>query len=144
MTEKNILEMNKRIYAELNDAILFVDHNGTMIWGNQAAYRLLNIDKNQRNRLIHDYVDMDLLMEKSNTHLLLEQKDNKKLLVNVKWIELDHHGFCLILKKVSVKDHTIGVKKHIDQLVDVSTEGLVMLNEETIIDCDLEFASLFG
>src|SRR5690625_2808871 len=52
--------------------------------------------------------------------------------------------FCLILKKVSLKDHTVEMKKHIGQLVRVSTEGLVIFNQENIIDCNLGFASLFG
>src|SRR5690625_4476082 len=143
MTEKFTLAMNKRIYSELNDAVLFVNNNGFIIWGNQAAYGLLNIDKSQRGLLLNDYFNIDLL-EKPNKHLLVEQKNNKKSLVDVKRIKLDHRTFCLILKKVSLKDSTVGVKKHIGQLVRVSTEGLVMFNEDSIIDCDLEFASLFG
>lgn len=144
MTEKFMLETNKRIYSELTDAVLFVDKVGTIIWGNKVAYDLLNIDKSLEKQHINDYFDIDLLKGKLNTHLLVEQKNSKKSLVDIKLIELDNQTFCLLLKRVSLKDGVVGAKKHIGQLVHVSTEGLVMFNEERIIDCDLEFASLFG
>lgn len=139
-----MLETNKRIYSELTDAVLFVDKVGTIIWGNKVAYDLLNIDKSLEIQHINDYFDIDLLKGKLNTHLLVEQKNSKKSLVDIKLIELDNQTFCLLLKRVSLKDGVVGAKKHIGQLVHVSTEGLVMFNEERIIDCDLEFASLFG
>src|SRR5690625_3983400 len=144
MTEKFMLETNKRIYSELTDAVLFVDKVGTIIWGNKVAYDLLNIDKSLEIQHINDYFDIDLLKGKLNTHLLVEQKNSKKSLVDIKLIELDNQTFCLLLKRVSLKDGVVGAKKHIGQLVHVSTEGLVMVNEERIIDCDLEFGSLFG
>ena len=144
MKENFSLEMNKRIYSELNDAVLFVNIDGAMIWSNTAASSLLNLDGSQGKHRLDDYFDIDLLMEKPLRHLLMRQKNNKRLLVDVKRIELDEHMFCLILKKVSLKDHTVEMKKHIGQLVRVSTEGLVIFNQENIIDCNLEFASLFG
>src|SRR5690625_6463702 len=136
MKENFSLEMNKRIYSELNDAVHFVNLDGAMIWSNTAASSLLNLDGSQVKHRLDDYFDIDLLMEKPHRHLLMRQKNNKRLLVDVKRIELDEHMFCLILKKVSLKDHTVEIKKHIDQLVRVSTEGLVMRSEERRVGKD--------
>lgn len=143
MIENFTLEMNKRIYSELNDAVLFVNQFGEIIWGNQVAHELLMINQSTKQSFIDDYFDLNLPIKKRNKHLIMKQKNNKSF-IDVKLIELDCHNYCLILQKVGLEDNAVAIKKHKDQLVYVSTEGLVMFDHTHIIDCDLEFASLFG
>lgn len=138
------LTINKQIYSELNDAVLFVHENGEIIWGNKSAQRLLNIDKYSSKLIVDDYLEFDLIMSSSHNNLLMEQKGHKNSLMDVKIVKLEDRSYCLILKKVTLKDKTVAVKEHVDRLMQASSEGLVMFNDERIIDCDNEFASLFG
>lgn len=142
MSREFTLAINKQIFSELNDAVLFVDENGGMIWGNKVAYQLLSIEDHAQSLFINDYLEFELLMKRPNVNVLVELRTDNKLLLDVKLMILANNTYCLILKKMSLKDPTIGARKHM--LMQVSTEGLVMFNEERIIDCDLEFASLFG
>src|SRR5690625_2328143 len=100
MPEKFTLQLSKQVLSELNDAVLFVDKDGAIIWGNRVAYDLLNIDKNCQKLFINDYFELDLLKKKPRVTLLMQQKNKSKLLIKVKFIQLENNLDCLILEKV--------------------------------------------
>ncbi|WP_430786282.1 EAL domain-containing protein [Virgibacillus flavescens] len=130
------------VFIHLKDAILFINDQGAIVKGNDAAFSLLNIDSNQLS--INLYIEFDLLIDDSEKHLLMELKKDKEKLVEVKSLRINKSVYCLIISDLSLQDKTEEVKAYINQLTHVKAEGMVMYNNDKIIDCDETFATMFG
>lgn len=144
MSLEFVLPVKDQILEQLEDALLFVHKDGQIIWGNHASKRLLSIDNQPYEQSINDYIDFDLLMKEPEKSLLMEQKDHKNRVIDIKLIQVNQSIYCLILRKVIFGENTVAAKKNIDWLMQASSEGMVIFNGDRIIDCDLEFATLFG
>ncbi|MEN1967055.1 EAL domain-containing protein [Lentibacillus sp. N15] len=136
--------IHHQLLPHLQEALLFVDEEGEILDGNDAAYSLLMIEKEKRQQRINDYLDFSLLQKKDQMHLLMEQRNQFGKLLEVSSIRSDNGVYCLILKSLSLQDKTAVVKKYINQLIYASAEGMVMYDDQRIIDCDLTFANMFG
>ncbi|WP_163970821.1 GGDEF and EAL domain-containing protein [Oceanobacillus halotolerans] len=143
MSHKYEDPIHQRVLPYLNDAILFVHRDGTIMNGNKPAYFLLQLE-NMTQMDITDYLDFALLKDKDDTHLLMELKNDKERIMEVKSIRLANDMYCLIISELSLQNKTSEIKKYISHFVRGSTEGTVLYNEEKIIDCDTTFATLFG
>lgn len=139
----DILPMHYQILTNLKEAILFVRQDGEIIKGNNAAYTLLNMEE-MDYPFVYGYLDFGLLQENSETHLLMEQKNKNGRLIEVKSIRIEKDIYCLIMSELSLQDKTDEVKKYINRLVYSSAEGMVMYDDDFIIDCDQTFANMFG
>ncbi|WP_164669215.1 sensor domain-containing protein [Virgibacillus doumboii] len=138
-----VLPMHYQVLTSLKEAILFVRQNGEIIKGNNAAYSLLNMEE-MYSTSVYDYLDFGLLQENDETHLLMEQKNKNGKLIEVKSIRVKKDVYCLIMSELSLLDKTDEVKRYINQLTYSSAEGMVMYDDEFIIDCDQTFANMFG
>src|SRR5699024_3307190 len=137
------LPINDQILTSLKEAIIFVRENGDIIRGNDAAYSLLNIDE-ENERSIYQYLDFGLLQKKDETHLLMEIKNQRGKLAEVKAIRTGNDIFCLMISELSINDKTDEVKRYINNQVYADSEGTVMYEADRIIDCDQTFADMFG
>src|SRR5690625_4209310 len=145
MPKEYKLPIHDQLFQQLEEAMLFVHKNGEIIQGNSSALALLNINHLKYNHLlIDDYIDFKLLLDQSNTHMLIKQKNNHGKLLDIKSLKITDQVYCLLMNQVSLGGQSIHIKNHIDQLIQASSEGFLMFNDEKIIDCDLEFASMFG
>src|SRR5690625_3755798 len=145
MSKELILPIHSQILNHLEQAIIFVHQSGRIIKGNPSALSLLNINHLDLSQLsMNDFLNINLLFAKDETHMLMKLKNYQGSLIDVKSIKVDEKVYCLLMKEVSLEDKTFEVKQHIDRLVEVSSEGLIMFSEDKIIDCDLEFATMFG
>lgn len=144
MTEVKIdIPFHHKILSNLKEAILFIQTNGNIIKGNNAAFSLLAID-DTKQLSIYNYLDFDLLNKNDKSHLLMEQKNNHQQLIEVKSVRVSDSVYCLIMNKLSLQDKSNEVKKYMSQLIQTGVEGTVMYAENQIIDCDPSFATLFG
>ncbi|MFC4556926.1 EAL domain-containing protein [Virgibacillus kekensis] len=143
MSKEVILPMHYQVLTRLKEAILFVNQNGKIVNGNNAAYSLLMIDESS-DRFVSDYIDFGLLVEQDDAHLIMEQKNRNGRLIEVKSIRAAGDIYCLIMNELNLHDKTNEVKKYINQLVQDNAEGMVIYDEEKIIDCDQAFANMFG
>lgn len=143
MTNKQgIIPLHKGVLEKLSDALLIVHKDGKIISGNQSAINMLNITDEEAN--VDDYLDFQLLMSKHENQLIMEQKMNQDKLLEVSSIELNSRLYCLILNEASLESQTTEIKNYIDRLLKTNTIGLVMFYKDIIIDCDAEFAHIFG
>lgn len=143
MSNQNLeFPIHDDVFIHLKDAILFINDHGTILKGNDAAFSLLNVDNN--HLFINRYIDFDLLIGDSEKHLLMELKKNKEKLVEVKSLRINNSVYCLIISDLSLQDKTEEVKMYINQLTHVKAEGMVMYNNDKILDCDETFAKMFG
>ncbi|WP_099157898.1 sensor domain-containing protein [Virgibacillus ndiopensis] len=137
------IPIHQQVLANLKEAVLLVHENGAILNGNNAAFTLLNMEDKDK-AFILDYLDFALLKEKNESHLLMEQKNDDGKLIEVKSIKISKSVYCLIMSQLSLQDKTEEVKKYINQLINASAEGMLMYNDEKIIDCDPTFAKMFG
>ncbi|WP_106497807.1 diguanylate cyclase domain-containing protein [Lentibacillus sp. Marseille-P4043] len=135
--------IHHQVLSHLKEAILLVHENGEILDGNEAANSLLNIEKRPHPHIL-EYLDFALLEGKDESHLLMEQKNNSGKLIEVKSIRVEKTIYCLILSHLSLQDKTEEVKKYINNLIYASAEGMLMYDDEKIIDCDETFANMFG
>ncbi|WP_161493872.1 EAL domain-containing protein [Virgibacillus necropolis] len=141
--EKIEFPIHDGVFIHLKDAILFVDDQGTIIKGNNAAFSLLAISDRDDLSIFH-YMDFALLMEDKEKHLLMELKKEDGKLVEVKSVRIDDSLYCLIMSDLSIQDKTEEVKTYIKQLTHDSEEGMVIYNEDKVLDCDQTFVNMFG
>lgn len=141
--EKVEFPIHDDVFLHLKDALLFVNDQGDIVKGNDAAFSLLNIhDKDSLS--IFRYMDFNLLMGDVEKHLLMELKKEDGRLIEVRSIRIDNSMYCLIMSNLSIQDKTEEVKTYINQLTHASEEGMVMYNEEIILDCNQNFSDMFG
>ncbi|MFD1039036.1 EAL domain-containing protein [Virgibacillus byunsanensis] len=136
------LPIHRKVLTILKEAILFVNENGGILDGNEAAFTLLKINDSHPLSIV-DILDLNLLKDHNDTHFIMEQKNNHNKLIEVKSILIDGNVYCLIMSELSLQDRTDEVKKYINQLIHSSAEGVVMYDDEKIIDCDMTFANMF-
>ncbi|SDQ65473.1 PAS domain S-box-containing protein/diguanylate cyclase (GGDEF) domain-containing protein [Virgibacillus subterraneus] len=141
MSKEDVLPIHNRVFDSLKEAILLVRKNGEIIKGNNAAQSLLKMEEYTS---IFDYLDFSLLTENEESHLLMEQKNNNGKLIEIKSIRVEDNVYCLIMSGLPIHDKTDEVKKYINHLIHASAEGMVMYDNEVIIDCDQKFADMFG
>ncbi|MBP1948711.1 sensor domain-containing protein [Virgibacillus litoralis] len=141
MSKEDVLPIHNQVFESLKEAILFVRKNGEIIKGNNAAHSLLKMEEYTS---ISDYLEFSLLTENDENHLLMEQKNNNGKLIEIKSIRVEDNVYCLIMSDLPIHDKTDEVKKYINHLIHASSEGMVMYDNEIIIDCDQTFADMFG
>ncbi|WP_188454573.1 sensor domain-containing protein [Virgibacillus oceani] len=137
------IPIHQQVLANLKEAVLFVHENGAILSGNNTAFALLNME-NKDSASVLDYLDFALLKEKNESHLLMEQKNENGKLIEVKSIRINNLVYCLIMSHLSLQDKTEEVKKYINKLIQKSAEGMVMYDNDKVIDCDSTFAKMFG
>lgn len=130
------------VFIHLKDALLFVNDQGHIIKGNDAAFSLLN--SHEDNLSIFHYMDFNLLMSSTEKHLLMELKNGDGKLIEVRSIQIDNSLYCLIMSDLSIQDKTDEVKTYINRLTQASVEGMVMYDEKRLLDCNQNFATMFG
>ncbi len=140
MSKEDVLPIHNQVFESLKEALLFVRKNGVIIKGNEAAHSLLKMEEYTS---VFDYLDFNLLTENDESHLLMEQKNNNGKLIEVKSIRVNDNSYCLIMSDLPIHDKTDEVKKYINHLIHASAEGMVMYDNEVIIDCDQIFANMF-
>lgn len=139
MAKRNItIPIHHNVLANLKEAVLFCLEDGDIIRGNQSAYTLLNMENPLINN-VFDYLQYDLLIEKEETHLLMEQKNAAGKLLEIKSIRVRDDMYCLLISRLSLDDQTEQMK-----LIHKSAEGMVVYDEGKILDCDQTFAKMFG
>lgn len=143
MSEQHTLPLNSQLLSFFNEAIVFVSEAGMIIEGNQKAYTLLNAEQIISNS-IEDYIDFRLLLDASQSHLLMEIKTEKGKLLEVKSLRVDKNLYCLILDELSIRNRADEIKRYINQISNNSVEGIVLYGKTAIIDCDDTFATMFG
>lgn len=143
MSRETTLPINDQILTRLNEAIIFVRQNGDIIRGNGAAYSLLKMDE-ENERSVHKYLDFNLLQENDETHLLMELKNQGGKLIEVRAIRTNQDVFCLIISELSIHDKADEVRTYINDHTYANSEGIVMYEENRIMDCDRTFADMFG
>lgn len=139
--EKIEFPIHDDVFIHLKDALLFVDEQGDIIKGNHAAYQLLHVNDDLS---VHRYIDFNLLKDDSEKHLLMELKKVEGKLVEVKSLRVSKALYCLIISELSIQDKTEEVKTYINQLTHAKAEGMLIFNNDTILDCDDTFAAMFG
>ncbi|MUK90247.1 EAL domain-containing protein [Ornithinibacillus sp. L9] len=140
---KTVLPMHNRILSSLKEAVLFVQDDGEIIETNNKANSVLGLESLQ-GISIFDFIDFDLLKESNEVHLLMDQRNKKGSLLEVKSILVSNNVFCLIVHPLSLQDKSEEIKKYINENTFADKEGIVMFGEHHIIDCDPNFATMFG
>lgn len=135
------------LLEQVQDAILFVDGEGTIVEGNQSAWDLLGASENMSVN-VREYFDFDTLASQEETNTLLEVKDGSKRYFHVKSMKInntnDQDLYSMILHSVSLNDKVKQAKQHMNKLIQGSFEGIVLHDRGNIIDCDETFARMFG
>lgn len=138
--EKTLLE--NKVFHALNEAILFIQTDGTILKANKAAHTLF-----ERNTLkgqsICKFLNALFIYEHVETNSLMELNHKMDCWVNVRSILIDSSHYCLIIKSLTNSDSIFHSKDFMQSFVKASEEGIVIHNGNRIIDCDLTFASMF-
>jgi len=135
--------LHEGVMNQLKDAILFVHKSGEVIRSNKRAWHMLNIQEREQV-FIDDFLDFHLLKNNRHKQLIMDLKKSETHLVEVTSIQLNSDIYCLILNEVSLTDQTSDIKYYIDHLIQSSIEGLMLIQDNKIVDCDTEFARMFG
>ncbi|WP_010096843.1 EAL domain-containing protein [Ornithinibacillus scapharcae] len=144
MTRKQLsLPLSNHLLSFLKEAIIIVDGEGVILEGNEAAFSILNSNSSKTNA-IEDYLDFHLLAGEQKSHLIMEIKHEKGKLIEVKSLMIEDGIYCLLLKELSVCDRAEEIKQYINQISEGSVEGIVLYESKKIIDCDENFATMFG
>ncbi len=135
------------LLEQVQDAILFVDGEGTIVEGNQAAWDLLGISQATYVK-VSDFLDFDTLQLQEEINTLLEVRDGSKRFLHVKSRRInrpaDPELYSMILHSISLNDKVKQAKEHMNELIQGSFEGIVLHDKGNIIDCDETFARMFG
>lgn len=144
MTKKRFsIPLSNHLLSFINEAIVIVDEEGEIIEGNDEAFSILNLDYS-RVSSVGEYLDYQLLVESPKSHLLMEIKREKGKLIEVQSLMIEKGIYCFILKELSVRDRANEIKQYINQISEGSLEGIVLYESKNIIDCDENFATMFG
>ncbi|SFD46787.1 PAS domain S-box-containing protein/diguanylate cyclase (GGDEF) domain-containing protein [Lentibacillus persicus] len=143
MVSKTKLPIDDQLFDKLNEAILFVRRNGDIIRGNSAALTLLNADLSMK-KSVYEFLDFELLKPRNESHLLMAIKNQDDKLAEVKSVFMDDGTCCLIIREVFPDEKTNELKKYIDHNPGAGSEGVVMSEGISILDCDQSFADMFG
>ncbi|MFS0672268.1 EAL domain-containing protein [Ornithinibacillus sp. 179-J 7C1 HS] len=143
MNENLTLPLNTQFLSFLTDAIVIVREDGMIIDCNEKACSLLNVEQ-VTGQSIDKFLDFHLLLDASQTHLLMELKIENKKLLEVKSRQIKEGVYCLILDELSIRNRADEIKRYINQISNSSVEGIVLYNKSEIIDCDETLASMFG
>ncbi|SDJ75974.1 diguanylate cyclase (GGDEF) domain-containing protein [Sediminibacillus albus] len=142
------LPIHYGLLEHLQDAILIVDENGLIIDGNAPAFKLLGMSSSQPYS-INDFFDFNSMKDKEKTIAIHKQNKSPYTNYQIK-------SFCISAEASSAKpiyvlilqqeltETTAAVKSRIGQWTNLSEEGLVLFDGESIIDCDPTFARIFG
>ena len=141
--EHLLLPMNNQLLSFLNEAILFVDKDGLILDGSEMAFSILNLNYSNDQSIV-DYLDFHLLLESQKSHLLMEIKNEKGKLIEVKSLNVKENMYCLLLNELSIRNRADEIKRYINQISNSSVEGIVLYGKTDIIDCDETFATMFG
>ncbi|WP_051359322.1 EAL domain-containing protein [Paucisalibacillus globulus] len=141
--EHLLLPMNNQLLSFLNEAILFVDKDGLILDGSEKAFSILNLNYSNDQSIV-DYLDFHLLLESQKSHLLMEIKNEKGKLIEVKSLNVKENMYCLLLNELSIRNRADEIKRYINQISNSSVEGIVLYGKTDIIDCDETFATMFG
>lgn len=135
------LSQYRHVFANIKEAILLIDDNGTIHYGNAKAFSLLDIN-NVEQKSIDDYLDFDLLKDQQQEmHLLMQHKKITEKLLKVHAFKINPHVFCLILTKMSLNNNKI--KQFLNDHTVGGPAGVVMYKNNKIIDYDFAFARMF-
>lgn len=131
---------DQMILTHLREPILFVNSEGLVIQGNDAAFSLLN-RKEEEQVNISGYLDFNTLKGKQKIHTLMELEDK---IIEVKSLPVDDNHYCLLLNEISLQEKAMEIKNYIQYVTDTFDEGIVMYHNQKILDCDPQFAAIFG
>lgn len=139
-----MLPIEDKVLEQFEDVLIFVNREGKVIWRNKATQNFLGVDHLIVGQSIHTFIDFDLLVDHSGKSLLIEHKTQENMFIDVKSIQVNEQTYCVIIRNITLGQKTEAVKGSIEKLMQVSTEGMVVFGDEKVVDCDLEFAMLFG
>lgn len=143
MSRSISLPIDRWLLDHLHDALLFVDHKGTIIKGNEAAYSLIgNYEISEHS--IFDYFDFEVLKQKKESHLLMEIRDGSSRFFQIKCLQFEQDQlYCLLLHPLSVQANVEKLKNYIKRN-HYHCEGMVLFHNGLIIDCDSAFSNMLG
>src|SRR5690625_4281954 len=127
------------VLTSLNDPILIIDEEGTILNINEAALDLLEIKNEDNPRKIGRFFDFS--MESNTAEFLTRLKRNGKWIKILK-SKLSNDLNMLVLRHFSLTQD----EKHFDYAInqiDNIEESIALFYENQIIDCNTTFAKLF-
>lgn len=133
-----LIEDHNKILPYLNEAILIVNDNGEIITGTEYAYSMFKITDSKVS--IYSYLDINPLATYKDLSVLAKLSDDKGKVVEMKIVNLADSIKYLILKPVTFNEKTV----EINGLLERSTEGIVVYENGTLIDCDDAVARMLG
>lgn len=143
MSRSISLPIDQWLLDHLHDALLFVDHEGTIVKANEAAHSLIGHYELSKHS-VFDYFDFDILKKKKESHLLMEIRDGSKRFFQIKCLQFEQdHLYCLLLHSLSVQANVEILRKY-KKNKNNPREGLVLFNNGLVIDCDSAFSDMLG
>lgn len=139
-----MLPIEDKVLEQFEDVLLFVNEEGKVLWGNKIFQDFLGVDQQICEQSIHTFIDFSLLMKHIGKNLLMKRKDKENIVIDVKAIQVNQQTYCVMIRHVKYGQQTEEIKKSTDNFLLTSTEGMIVFNNEKVIDCDLECARLFG
>lgn len=139
-----MLPIEDKVLEQFEDVLLFVNEEGKVLWGNKIFQDFLGVDQQICEQSIHTFIDFSLLMKHIGKSLLMKRKDKENIVIDVKAIQVNQQTYCVMIRHVKYGQQTEEIKKSTDNILLTSTEGMIVFNNEEVIDCDLECARLFG
>lgn len=139
-----MLPIEDKVLEQFEDVLLFVNEEGKVLWGNKIFQDFLGVDQQICEQSIHTFIDFSLLMKHIGKSLLMKRKDKENIVIDVKAIQVNQQTYCVMIRHVKYGQQTEEIKKSTDNFLLTSTEGMIVFNNEEVIDCDLECARLFG
>lgn len=134
-----LLVAKQRVIDSFHEAIILIDSKGTLLKLNESAKALLKVN-DVNGQSIEKYINFERANRSSNKVLLKSQ--NKWLDINV--IELNRDLFFIILRGLSLTHSSKSVQQSIDTILQSSNEGMLMYDQNNLIDCDDTVASMFN
>ncbi|MGM8211919.1 sensor domain-containing protein [Virgibacillus sp. W0430] len=143
MGKKHDHIIETKVLNAINEAVLFVHEDGTVLRKNNAARTLFNLGTNKVVS-IYELLDFADVIGHKEVNVILELKKQLGSWVKVKSLQIEQEQYCLIVRKLSLKDKMNGIDRFFQSFIEASEEGMIIHDGEKIIDCDATFARMFG
>lgn len=135
------LPINDWIFNQMEDPLLFIKESGEVIRCNPKAIEIIG----EGRKSLAELMDLEKLKKQDRPEMVdIPPSGGRLYKVQCHAVETHNGVYAILLQPVSITDQTIEVKKKIDRLMNVTSEGMVIHEEAKIIDCDETFARMFG
>ncbi len=136
------LTMNEWLLDQSADAVLFIDMEGRILAANDTAVQFFHLT-DDRQSFVEEYLFIEEHFTTESKEIVLTTKVEPAQDVLVKSMEMDGL-ICLVIKNSQFNEKEGLLSALYEKVEDGPSEGIILHDHGTIVDCDFAFASMLG